>query len=208
MIAGDYPFVGKFTATHPPDHIPDCAELVILFEMQLHLHRSWSDVIGKWQRALPVARGIRSSEMFKDGPCISIGQRRGGNFRQLCGLFRRRAVGIGQRGDGGNARARGIARKFEHVANGSALHTGVGAPWALGIFVSAAPAVVGGIGIDDQASSAVLLCDECLHPAEVLAITHQHDLAARIDFHLFQLLEIFRGTIIGVHGFRLDVARR
>src|SRR5579864_4036412 len=58
MIARKHPFIGKLTATHPPDHIPNGAELVILFEMHLHLHRTRPHVIGEWQRALPFARGI------------------------------------------------------------------------------------------------------------------------------------------------------
>ncbi len=64
MIAGDHPFVGQFAAAHAADHVPQRAELIVLLEMHLHLRRPGTDVIGEGQRALPLARRIRSAEML------------------------------------------------------------------------------------------------------------------------------------------------
>src|SRR5580692_346051 len=47
VIARDNPFVGIFTSAHSPNHIPNSAELVILFEMHLHFYRTGPQVISK-----------------------------------------------------------------------------------------------------------------------------------------------------------------
>ena len=97
-------------------------------------------------------------------------------------------------------------RELEHISDGTALHAGIGTPWARRIFVAATPAVVRRIGVDDHARRAVLLRDECFYPAEILPVAHQHDLAADINFHLFQLLEILGRPVVRIDHLRFDVS--
>ena len=98
-------------------------------------------------------------------------------------------------------------RKLEHITNGSALHAGIRTPRPFGIFVAAPPAVVGEIGIDDQARGAVLLSEKGFYSAKVLPVADQHDLVAHIHFQLFELFEILRRTVVGVDHFRFGVSR-
>ena len=51
-------------------------KLIVLLEVHLHFHRPRPDVIGKWQRALPVSWRVRSAQMFEDGPGVGVGERR------------------------------------------------------------------------------------------------------------------------------------
>src|SRR5579859_3853910 len=95
MIAGDHPFVGQFCAFDPADHIPERAELIILLEV--HFHAGWSrtNVIGEWQRALPLARRIEPAKVLQNRPGIVIRDWCDWNFRNLRRLFARNALGIG-----------------------------------------------------------------------------------------------------------------
>ena len=112
----------------------------------------------------------------------------------------------GNDGHGRDAGRGGIAGELEHVTDRAALHAGVGTPRAVGILVAAAPAVVGRVGVDDHAGSAVLLRHEDFHAAEILAVAHQHDLAADVDFQLVELVEVIRGAIVGVDDVGFDIA--
>jgi len=51
-------------------------------------------------------------------------------------------------------------------------------------------AIVFRVGINDDSGSAALLCDEGFHTAEVFSVADDDDLAADVDVHLFQLVEI------------------
>ena len=53
----------------------------------------------------------------------------------------------------------------------------------------------------------MLLRHECLYPAEILSVSHQHDLAAHIDAHLLELLKIRWRTVVGINHVRFYVAR-
>ena len=105
------------------------------------------------------------------------------------------------------SRALWVARKLEHVADRTALHPGIGTPGALRIFISVPPAVVCRVGVDEYARRAVLLRHKCFHPAKVLPIAHQHDLAANIYFHLFEFLKIIRRSVVRIHHLALDISR-
>ena len=78
---------------------------------------------------------------------------------------------------------------------------------ALGIFVSVTPAVVGRIGVNQHSRRAVLLGHERFYSAKILPVAHQHDLAAHVDLHLFELLKILRRSVIRINHFGFDVAR-
>ena len=97
---------------------------------------------------------------------------------------------------------------LESVLDGAALHAGIGPPWAVGINVAAEIAVVHRIGIDEHAGGAGLLRHVHLDAAEIFAVTRQHDLAAHVHAHVFELLEILGASVVGVNHFGLDVTRR
>ena len=115
----------------------------------------------------------------------------------ICESGRRRDAG--QAGRRGHIRRSGVARILEHVLHRAALHAGVRAPRAVGIFVTLEVAIVGRIGIDDDAGSAPLLRQVHLHSAEVHAIAGKNDLPRNTDVHLFQLLEILGAPVIDIH---------
>ena len=52
----------------------------------------------------------------------------------------------------------------------------------------------------------MFLRDECLHAAEVLAVTHHDDLAAHVDLQFFQFLEILGRAVVGVDHIGLGIA--
>src|SRR6516165_2820527 len=81
-------------------------------------------------------------------------------------------------------------------------------PRTLRILVAALPAVIGRIGIDEDAGCSVLLRDERLYPTEIHTITHQHDLSVDIDLHLRELVEVFRRAVVGIDDGGFHVAGR
>ena len=166
------------------------------------------DVIGKRQRALPIARRIGPAQVFEDRPGVSVRNRCGRNFRQLRRLFRRGAFGIRQRWQRRNPRRGGIAGKLKHVADGTALHAGIGTPGTLRVFVTMAPSVVSGIGIDKHAGRAVFLRHKRFYPTKILPVAHQYQFAAHIDFHLLEFLKIVRRSIVRIHNFGFHITRR
>ena len=204
VISGDDPFVGQIAAGHASDDVPEGTEAVVLLEVHLHFRRAGTDVIGEGQRSLPLARRIGAAKMLQDGPGVVIGERSNGNFRQLRRFLRRDALRIGKRGHRSHARRGRITGELEHVSHGTALHARVGAPGSVGIFVAAAPAVIGGVGVDDHSGRAVLLRDENFYAAEVLAVADEHDLAAHVDFQFVEFLKIFGRAVVGID----DLGRR
>ena len=81
-----------------------------------------------------------------------------------------------------------------------------GSPRALGIGIALEVAVVYWVGVDKHAGSAVLLRNIGLHAAEIVSVAREHDLAAHINLHFFQLLKILRTAIIGVDHLCLRIA--
>ena len=142
------------------------------------------------------------------GAGIMVGKWRNRNLRHLRRLLWRNAAAVRQRRQRRHSRRCGIAGELEHVAHRSALHASIRPPRSLGILIAAPPAIVERIGIDDHSRRAMFLRDEFLHPAEVLAVANQDDLAAHIDLQLLQLLEIFRRAVVGIDHFRLGISRR
>src|SRR5882762_1759678 len=55
VVSCNDPLVGQFAAPHAADHIPQSSVLIILFEMHLHPRGPRPYVVGKRQRALPLA---------------------------------------------------------------------------------------------------------------------------------------------------------
>ena len=164
-------------------------------------------MIGERQRALPLARRVRSAQMLQNRPGIVIGQRSDRNLRHLRRLLRRNALRLRQRRHRRDSRSGRIAGKLEHVSHRSALHAGVRPPRPFGIFVAAPPAIVRRIGIDDHARRAVFLRHEHFHSAKILPVAHQHDLAAHVDVQLLELLEVLGRAVVGIDHVGLGVAR-
>ena len=54
----------------------------------------------------------------------------------------------------------------------------------------------------------MLLRYKCFYAAKVLPVAHQDDLAAHIGLQLLELLKIIGRSVICVHNFRLNIARR
>ena len=52
----------------------------------------------------------------------------------------------------------------------------------------------------------MLLRDKYFHAAKILAVTHHYDLAAHVDVHLGELVEIVGGAVVGVDYVRFDVS--
>ena len=200
------PRIAKLPAPHSANHIPESAELIILLEMHLYPHRPRPHVISERQRTLPFARRVVPAQILKNRRGVVVGERRDWNLRHLRGLLWRNALALRQRRQRCKSRRCRVAGKLEHVSHRSALHAGIGPPGPVWIFVSTPPAVVEGVGIDDHSRCAVFLCDKYLHPAEVLAVAHQHDLAAHIDLHLLQLFEILRCAVVGIYHLCLGIS--
>ena len=208
MIPCYHPFIGKFAACYAADHVPQCPELVVLLEVHSDAGGTGTDVICERQRALPVSGRIRSTQVLQDRPSILIRQGSNRNLRNLRGVLRKNSLRR-RHGDGGrNAGSGWIAGELEHVPHRAALHTGIRAPGAIWIFVSAPPAVIGGIGVNDDSRGSAFLRDKHFDSTEVLTVTHEHDLSAHVDFHLLQLVEIVGRSIIRVDHIGFDVAGR
>ena len=67
-------------------------------------------------------------------------------------------------------------------------------------------AVVGGVGVDEDAFGAVLLGDVDLDAAEVAAVADEDDLAFDADAEVGELLEVGQGAVVGVDDLGGDVA--
>ena len=47
MITRDHPLIGQLRSPHSANHVPDGAELIVLFETHSHFHRPRTHVIGE-----------------------------------------------------------------------------------------------------------------------------------------------------------------
>ena len=121
----------------------------------------------------------------------------------ICESGRRRDAG--SPGRGRDIRRGGVAGILEHELHRTALHAGIRAPRAAGIFVALEVAIVRGIGINDDSRSSTLLRQVDLDPAEVHAVASQHDFSGNADVHVVELFEILRPPVIGIDNTGGDV---
>src|SRR5438874_10086033 len=105
------------------------------------------------------------------------------------------AQGRGQVGGGGYAGGSGVAGVDGEELHGAALDRGVGAPGAFGVDVAAEVAVVGRVGVDEDAFGAVLLGDVGFDAAEVFAIADDDDFVFDAYAELSELLEVGEGAV-------------
>ncbi len=166
-----------------------------------------AEVVGEGERALPVAGGLGAAEGFEDGGGVFVGERVGGDAG-LVGLelVDGDALGGGKIGGGGDAGGGGVAGIDGEELDGAALDGGVGTPGAFGVDVAAEVAVVGGVGVDEDAFGAVLLGDVGLDAAEVFAVADDDDLVFDADAEFGELLEVGEGAVVGVDDLGGDVA--
>ena len=91
------------------------------------------------------------------------------------------AVGGGEAGARSDAGGEGDAGIFEEVRDGSALDAGGGTPGAVGPGVAAVVAVIGGVGVEEDAGGAFLLGDGDLDAAEIFSVAAENDFAFYAD---------------------------
>ena len=114
-------------AANAANDIPERAELIILLEMHLQLRGAGTNVIGKGQRALPLARRVWSAEMLqalarcRDTTCGVTGIF--GICADCCGEMRCES---GSDGTDATPGVVGSPGKLKHVSRRTALHAGVG----------------------------------------------------------------------------------
>src|SRR5215472_17905498 len=87
MIARHDQRLGPRIPTHGANHIPNGAELVNLFQVQLHRGWSGTDMVEKRQPTFPAGGGFGSAEVFENRGGIGGGNRRGGDFGQSLRVF-------------------------------------------------------------------------------------------------------------------------
>ena len=125
------------------------------------------------------------------GAASAVGERVDGDAGQVVlELVDGDAFGVGKVGGGGDAGGGGIAGVDGQELDGAALDGGVGTAGTLGIDVAAEVAVVGGVGVDEDAFGSVLLGDVDLDAAEVFAVADDDDLVFDADAEFGELLEV------------------
>jgi hypothetical protein len=137
------------------------------------------EMVGEGKRALPALRHVRTVKGLEDGCGIFVGERVCGDGGQVDGRFH--AFGVGEIGCGGDAGCLGIAGVDGQELHGAALDGGGGAVGALGIGIAAEVAVVGGVGVDEDALRSILLGDIDLVAAKVLPVADEDDLVFDAD---------------------------
>ena len=163
-------------------------------------------VIGEGKRALPVAGRLVAGEGFEDRGGVFVGERIGGDAGLVVlELVGGDAFGVGKSEGGGDAGSGGVAGVDGKELDGATLDGGVGAPGAVGIDVAAEVAVVGGVGVDEDAFGSVVLGDVGLDAAEVFAVTDDDDLVFDADAEFGELLEVGEGAVVGVDDLGGDV---
>ena len=208
MVAGDDPVSGS----------DRCRDLPMTSQMVRRRvscsRRMWTvtvpgaaEVIGEGEPSLPVVR--RLLDRRARAGWVRRRRRRAGLTgmlgRSYCSLSLRDALGVGQVGRGGDAGRGGIAGIDGQELHGAALHGGVGAVGALGIHVALEVAVVGGVGVDEDALGSVLLGDVDLDAAIVAAVADEDDLVLDADAEGGELLEVGEAAVVGVDDARGDV---
>ena len=200
VIAGDDPvvFLRGIGALDGADDVPDGAEGVVLLKMHVDddfvcvgVVFACAEVVGEGKGSLPAVRCGLAAEALEDRGGVFVGQGIDGDV----GLVDRRVSGcealrVGQVGSGGYARGFGVAGIDGEELHGAALDGGVGAEGTLGVDVAAEVAVVGGVGVDENAFGSALLGDVGLDTAEVGSVADDDDLVFDADAELVELVEV------------------
>jgi len=206
MIADDDRFIGILRAGNFSDDIPNGAESVVLLQDHVNLHRAGTHVVGEGQRALPGVGRLRTAKSLQNGRGITIGERCRGNFRFVGSVGEWDTFVGGQIRRGSETGRGGVTGILEEILNRSALDATFGAIGTVGIDVSLIIAIVGGIGVDDDSGSAVLLCDVGFDAAEIFSVADDDNLAFDADVLGGKLGEIFGRAVVGVDDFCGNVA--
>ena len=214
VVAGDDPVFGVVGAGDGADDVPDGADGDVLLEVHVDgdfavggVGGAGAEVVGEGKGTLPVARGFGSAEGFEDGGGVAVGEGVGGDGRLIIlQLVGGDAAGVGQIEGGGDAGGHGVAGVDGKELDGAALDGGSGTVGAFGIDVAAEVAVVGGVGVDEDAFGSVLLGDVDLDAAEVGAVADDDDLVFDADAHFGKPLEVGEGAVVGVDDLGGDVA--
>src|ERR1035438_736395 len=150
MITRHDPLIGRRRSSNSASDIPDCAELIILLEVHLHLRGTRTDVVSKGQRSLPLAWRKRTPQVLEDWRRIGVGKRSHRDLGQLLGVCGRNALRIWECRSGRNSRRGRVSGKLEHESNRAALHSTRGTPRAFWIGIAAIVAIVLRIGINND----------------------------------------------------------
>ena len=164
-----------------------------------------ADVVLEAQAALECLGRRRAAERLEHRLGVAVGDRRGGDARQVRrvrGIEPRRA---GNRGRSGSER---VARVLEDVLDAAALDAVGVLPRAVGEDRTLHEAVVLGVGVDDDPLGAVLLGQLGLHAAEALAVANEHDLALHVHAELVEGLVVVRQAVVRVDELAGHVAAR
>ena len=164
---------------------------------------------GRRREARPASRGASSAppRALQDGGGVFVGERVDGDAGLVVlELVGGDAFGVGEIGGGGDAGGGGVAGVDGEELDGAALDGGVGAVGTFGVDVAAEVAVVGGVGVDEDAFGSVLLGDVGLDAAEVAAVADEDDLVFDADAEFGELLEVGEGAVVGVDDLGGDVA--
>ena len=137
-----------------------------------------------------------------------IRKRHGWNRGQAGDFRERQPFGRGQPWCGRYIGRGGIAGILEHVLHGATLYPGVGTPGAVRVFVTLKVAVIRRVGVNNDTSGSALLGQVDLNPAEVHAVTGQHDLPCDAHVHIVETLEIFGPPVIGINNIGGYIAGR
>src|SRR5215475_14452414 len=123
----------------------------------------------------------RSGEGFEYRSGIVVGDGSGGDLRHVSRGRRSFAFRFCEVRRGGYAGSAGVSGILEEELHGSALHAGVGAVRAFGVFVATEVAVVKGVRVDDDASGTLFLGDVDFHATEVAAVAGENDFSFETD---------------------------
>ena len=159
--------------------------------------------IGKGQAALEAVGRQRATHAGEDLGGVGIGDRQHRDFQDGRRIFALGVLGAGHRAI---ARRRRIAGERRHIRHRAALHA-IGRPAAaIGVGFGGGIAIIGRIGIDQRADSAMFLRQFGFQPAPAAAVTGQRNLALHIDAAPRQRLIIGGQAIVDVHHRRGDIA--
>ena len=205
MPAQQHLLLGVLGTRDHGHHVVHALLLIGDVEVEPRLGGSRPDVILEGQASLEGLGRRRTAERPQHRLGVAVGDRRGGDARQIG-----RVRGIEPRSAGNRGRAGGerVARVFEDVLDAAALDAVGVLPGAVGEDRALHEAVVLGVGVDDQALGALLLRDLGLHTAEALAVANEHDLARDVDAELLERLVVVGQAVVRVDELAGHVARR
>ena len=202
MSADDHLLVGILGAGDLHDDVVHLLLLVSDVQVEACLRRPGADVVGEGQSTLEVLGSLRAAELAQERLGLAVGQRRGGNPRQVLGVRGREPRGARDRGLARRERVAGVLEQILDAASLDAL--GV-APLPVGIDGPLDEPVLLGIRVDDQAAGSMLLGHASLHATKALSVPGQNDLSLNVDPELSQSLVVVRQAVVDVHHLPADV---